>query len=233
MTQPSFSPPNIENEWQPLYKLGGISAVLTVILIPISIIAFFIWPIFPPNIFDIIQESKLAGIMSLDFMYFAGSILSIPFMLALYISLRRANPSYALIALVLGLIGITLIFAARPIFEMLSLSDQYAAATTEAEKSQLLAAGTALMPVFRGTAYYMHYILGTISLLIFAFLMLENEGYTKESAYFGIGSNLLAFALFIPGIGVYLSILSVLGLAVWDILVARSLFKLAKQDTPV
>lgn len=107
---------------------------------------------------------------------------------------------------------------------MVSLSDQYAAATTEAEKSQLLTAGAAVQEVFEGTAHIMHYVLGTISLLIFSLLMLENKLYTKVTTYVGIGSNLLAFALFTPTVGVYLSLISVFGLAVWDILIARVFF---------
>ncbi len=217
-----------EKEWQPLYRLGGISAIVTVVLIPLSIIAYFIWPIYPDNIFEVIQQSKLAGVMSLDLMYLLGNIVSIPLMLAVYISLRRAHPSYALIALVLWAVGLTLIFAARPIFEMVSLSDQYAAATTAAEKSQIMAAAIALQQLFNGTAYFMHYLLGTLSLLLFSYIMLDSQLYTKTVALVGIVSNLLAFALVIPTIGVYLSILSVFGLAIWYVLIARVLLRLAR-----
>jgi len=51
------------------------------------------------------------------------------------------------IALGLGLGGIALYFAVNPTLSMLYLSDQYAAATTDAQRSAFLAAGEALGPI--------------------------------------------------------------------------------------
>ena len=61
------------------------------------------------------------------------------------------NESYALLALVLGLIAAVLIVPARPISELFSLSELYAAATTDAARSQYLAAGEAILALFDGT----------------------------------------------------------------------------------
>jgi hypothetical protein len=49
------------------------------------------------------------------------------------------------IALALGLLGVAAYFASTAAFEILSLSNQYAAATTAAQKSTLLAAGQVLL----------------------------------------------------------------------------------------
>ena len=43
-----------------------------------------------------------------------------------------------------------------------------------------------------------------------------------------IGSSLFDFGLYVPVVGIYLSIFSVLFLFVWNILVARRLLQLAK-----
>ena len=48
----------------------------------------------------------------------------------------------------------------------------------------------------------------------------------ERPIYVGIVTNLLVFGLYVPGIGVYLSLLSVLGMALWYILIARALFQL-------
>jgi len=75
------------------------------------------------------------------------------------------NPSYALVALVVGLIGLVLLIPARPIVELFALSRQYAAATTDAARSQVLAASDALLALFGGTNWFMNTLLGALSLL--------------------------------------------------------------------
>ena len=221
-----------DTKWITLYKIGGVATVLSVALIPISIAAYFIWPLFPGDasaIFTLIQSDRLAGIMSLDFLYLLGNFFAVPIFLGLYVTLKRANESLSAIALALGLIGLVSLFPARPIIEMLSLSDQYACATTELQRSQLLAAGDAMLALFHGTAFQAHYILGSVSLLISSLLMLKSSTYSKTIAYMGIVANVLVFGLFVPTIGVYLSILSVFPfLTVWFILLARRFFQLGR-----
>jgi len=201
-------------------------------LIPFSIAAYFIWPLFPGDAlvtFTLIQSDRLAGVMSLDFLYLLGNFFAVPIFLALYVTLQRPNEPLSGIALVLGLIGLVSLFPARPIVEMLSLSDQYASATTEVQRTQLLAAGDAMLALFHGTAFQAHYILGSISLLISSLLMLESNVYNKATAYVGITANVLVFGLFVPTIGVYLSLLSVFPfLTIWFFLLARRLFHLGR-----
>jgi len=95
-----------DGRWQGLYKIGAVAALISVVIIPLSIVAFFIWPPFPDNILVVIQEDRLAGLMSLDFMYLLGNFFAIPFFLVLYVTLKEVNESWALIALTLGLLGL-------------------------------------------------------------------------------------------------------------------------------
>ena len=73
----------------------------------------------------------------------------------------------------LSLIGIMAFIVARPAFEMLSLSDGFAAATTDAQRSAYMAAGEASLAVFHGTAFWVSYLLGSIAGLILAAVMLR------------------------------------------------------------
>jgi hypothetical protein len=185
-----------DSRWAGLYKVGGVATVISAVLIPISIIAYFIWPTFPGNardIFELIQDDRLAGIMSLDFLYLVGNFVAIPIFLSLYITLKRASESWSAIALALGFVGLVCIIPARPIMEMLSLSDQYAAATTEAQRALFLAAGEATLALFEGTAFKVHYVLGAVSLLISSILMGRSDVYSKATATVGILANTLVF----------------------------------------
>lgn len=211
----------IDSGWNQLFKITAWGIILSAVTIPISMVVFFIWPPFPADIFAVIQGSKLAGVMSLDFMYVLGNAFALTLFPALYLALKGQNKSWALIALVLGLVALIALIPARPIVEMLQLSARYAAATSDAQRTIYQAAGEATLALFTGTAYYVHYILGTISLLISSILMLRSPFFSKAAAYVGIVSNVSAFGLLIPGIGVYISLVSVVGLLVWWLMLAR------------
>jgi hypothetical protein len=215
-----------DRRWRSLYRIGAVAAVISVVVIPLSIAAFFAWPLWPDNILAVIQQDWLAGLMGLDFMYLFSNVFAIPFFLVLYVTLKEVDEGWALIALVLGLIGLACLVLARPIPEMFALSDRYAAATTDAERATYLVAGESMLTHFHGMAYHAHYILGSASLLISSILMLRSTTFSKATAYVGIVTNIVVFGLYVPEVGVWISMLSVVGYLIWYILIARKLFQL-------
>lgn len=223
--------PGDDSRWQWLYRIGALAALSSVVIIPISIVAFFVWPTFPDNVLAVIQQDRLAGLMSLDFLYLLGNLFAIPFFLVLYVTLKEVDEGWALIALAMGLIGLACLVPARPILEMLALSDRHAAATTDAERAIYQAAAEATLALFRGTAFNAHYVLGSASLLISSVLMLRSDLFGKATAYVGLATNIVVFGLYVPQIGVYLSLLSVAGYIIWYILIARKLFRLGWGGT--
>ena len=64
--------------------------------------------------------------------------------LALFTALRRYDESLVVIGTTLALASTILFIAPNPAFAMLSLSSQYAAATTDVERTMFLTAGQAL-----------------------------------------------------------------------------------------
>jgi hypothetical protein len=224
-------------QWKELYRIGGIVAVVTVILILLVIATYPIWPYLPgttstEDIFAAIQANRLSGLISLDFILLINNLIGVLLFLALYVSLKQVNTSYALIALVLGLFAAVLIVPARPIFELVSLSDLYATATTDAAKNQYLAIGEAILAHFDGTAFKINTFFGGLSLLISSILMVRSNIFSKSTAYVGIVTNLAVCGFFLPGIGIVLLTLSVPGYLIWNIQLARSFFKMANAITP-
>ena len=143
------SPVELKTTWKRLYLLGGAAALLMAVLIPIQIIVFIFWP--PPSTvlgwFTLFEHSQLLGLLDMDLLLLVDQVLLSMVFLALYFALQQSNPSFVTIALVLGLLGVPAYFASAVAFEMLYLSNQYAAATTEAQKSTLLATGQVLLVV--------------------------------------------------------------------------------------
>jgi hypothetical protein len=215
-----------DSRWRSLYRISAVAAVISVVVIPLSIAVFFVWPLWPDNILAAIQQDWLAGLMGLDFMYLFSNVFAIPFFLVVYVTLKEVDEGWALIALVLGLLGLVCLVPARPIPEMFALSDQYAAAATDAERAIYLVAGESMLTHFHGVAYHAHYILGSASLLVSSFLMLRSVTFSRAIAYVGIVTNIVVFGLYVPEIGVWISMLSVVGYLIWYILIARRLFQL-------
>lgn len=228
---------NIETKdprWKELYKIGAIAAILSEIVLIIGIVAFFIYPFAPGNqstesIFLLLQNDQLGGLLSLDFHLVLGNLFGILLFLALYVSLRHVNESYALIALVLGLVADFLIFPARPISELFSISGLYASATTEIAKSQYLAAGEALLSLFNGTSWFLNTLLGGFSLLVSSLLMLRGNVFSKSTAIVGIITNAAVCLFFIPTIGTYLLLLSLPGYMIWFVQLTRGFLKMAQS----
>jgi hypothetical protein len=168
--------------------------------------------------------------VSLDLFLLIGNLFSVFLFLALYVSLRPVNPSYALVALAVGLIGLVLLIPARPIVELFALSRQYADATTDAARSQALAASDALLALFDGTNWFMNTLLGALSLLTSSLLMLRSKTYSRATAYAGIFTNAVVCGFFIPTLGKFLLFLSLPGYMIWYFLLARRFFQMGRDS---
>jgi len=134
-----------DSAWKPLYKVAGVAALIIAGLTVIQAIIFIAWP--PPGTvigyFTLLQNNRLLGLLSLDLLSMAVIALMGLIWLALYVALRRTSQSFMAIALTLAIVAVALYFSSNTVFNMLSLSSQYAAATTEAQRSSFLAAGQA------------------------------------------------------------------------------------------
>lgn len=222
-------------EWKSLYRLGGVAALLMFLL---TLVQSFIFITNPPpstviDYFTLFQRNKILGLLDLDFLLIVINVLLILIYLPLYVALSRFNKSYTLIALVLGLVGTTLFFTSREAtFGMLSLSNQYDAATTEVQRATLLAAGQALLTIYNGTAFDLSYILGGVVILIFSIVMLQSNVFSKAAAYVGIVMGVLMLVPPTVGtIGLLLSLISLIPTLIWLIPIARRLLQLARLET--
>ena len=220
------------SSWAGLYKLAGVSALLQVAIVIIQLVVFMSAP--PPlegtalEWFKLFQENPLIGLIDFEFLMVIYVILCIPIALALYTILRPVNPSWTAVYLTLTLLGVMCFIAARPAFEMLYLSQAYAAAQNDAQRAMVLAAGEAKVAAFHGTAFYINYILGSLTGLIISLVMLQSSIFSRKTAYVRIASSICDFGLFLPVVGMFVSILSVLFLAIWNIMIARRLSQLGK-----
>jgi Domain of unknown function (DUF4386) len=216
--------------WKPLYRVGGVSALITAVLIPLQIIVFIAWP--PPlegtasDWFTLFQSNRLLGLLSLDLLLLVDYVLLVPIVLAIYVALRRTSESLMAIATALYFVAIAAYFASNTAFEMLSLSEGYAAATTDAQRAMYLAAGQAMLATFEGTAFQVSYVLASVAGIIIGVVMLRSDVFSRVAAYALILGDVIGLGLYVPKIGIYLSVISVPVLWVWYVLIARRLIRL-------
>ena len=223
------NPSKSTHPWQTLHKLGGVTALAVLALIPIQMVVFFIWP--PPSSvigwFTLFQDNALVGLLDMDLLLIVDYLLLIGLFSALWASLRRANESLMAIALILQLVATATYLASTVAFEMLTLSNQYATATTEVERSIFLAAGQAMLATWQGTAFDVSYILSALAILTVSAVMLRSHHlFSKTTGYAGFSAGVLALVPPTAGtIGVVLSLVSLVPMVIWLALIARRLLR--------
>lgn len=231
MDRPDMSPETMAVHWRSLYRVAAASALASALLTPLAIVVFIIWP--PPyqgtteEWFGLFQDSWLLGLLSLDLLLMIIYVLLIPIFLALFAALRHHSESWMALGTVLGLISVAAYLASNTAFEMLNLSNQYASATTDAQRTELLAAGRAMLATYQGTAFHASYILGSLAGIIVSAVMLRSMAFGKGPSYAGILGNGVGLGLYLPVVGVMVSAASGVILWVWLVLVAHRFLRLA------
>jgi len=246
----------LDSGWKSLYRVGGVAALIAGVLfrrnIPAEIGLFsqHTAPVTVINWFALLQSNRLLGLSYLNIFDIVNYALVGLMFLALYAVLKPINKSYMAIATAFALLGIAVYFASNTAFSMLSLSAQYSAATNEAERTMLLAAGQAMLAINRfsspgahpGTGGYISLFLIAVAGLITSFVMLRSDVFNRATGYVGILANAFDLAyciafVFLPTIdSELLSIIFIpaagLFLMIWHIMVGWRLYQLWKATPP-
>lgn len=234
----------VDSTWKSLYQVGGACALIVAVLFIIEAIVYIATS--APNLadaggwFTLFHNNRLVGLLDFGILELYGLVLFVPLFLALYAALRRANETWMVIATILALIGTAANFATSKLFTLLALSDLYAAAITEAQRSQFLAAGQGALAV-SAAGGISGSVEGGIPLavagLIISAVMLQSALFGKVIAVVGILANGIGLAMYIgaaivPTMGgsplfAAFFLLSVL----WFILIARWLFEFGSANS--
>ena len=222
--------------WRLLFRVAGIVALLTAILIPLQVVAFIVWG--PPEggvleWFQLFQDDPVVALISYDLVMIIEEVLLVPIVIALFVVLRRSSRSLAAMATGLWLVSVALFIASNTAFDMLALSSGYAEASTAGRARRLSRrrAGRPCRFMEYGTAFVVGYVLASVAGVLVGVAMLRSAVFPALAGWVAIVANLLGLALFVPGIGVWLSIGSVLLLIVWFAVVGWRLLRL--PATPV
>ena len=230
-----------DNGWKGLFILGGICAILGVLVGVTDIVITMLsgasteqshrtmaeW-------FSFFQTNPLFAFQSLSFPQVISIILGIPLFLALYGAHRRINQAFASLALFISVIGGAVFIVNNAAIPLFVLSEKFASATTEVQRNLYLAAGEAIL--VKGEdftfAVFIAFFLSELAGLAMALVMLRGKFFGKPTSYTGIAGFglMIGFTCLSPIASFYQAamIIAMLGgllCMAWYILTALRLFK--------
>jgi hypothetical protein len=223
-----------------IYRLGGLAALVVVVLTLGEIVGFIFYPQ-PETIsdwFTLFQENMIIGLIDFWGLEVPMYLMFVFVFLALYCVLRNINEGFMAVAMIFIILGTGIFLATNNPFSMLSLSNQYAAAVTKAEQSAILAAGQAILVITGQRAvggFNVALFLVSVAGLMVSFVMLKSNSFDKFTAIVGILANALSLADYVRQAFTTSEIMALLVilpgallLVIWYILIGRRLYQLGK-----
>lgn len=237
-------------DWKRLYRVGGTAALLAVgvgliesgiTFLPAARSAVTVTVV---DWFRLFQGHPFLALRNLGLLNMFFNLTAIPAYLALYAALRKTNHGLAALATITAYIGVAIFFGTNRAFPMLDLSHRYAAATTDAERASLVAAGEAMLSVGQS------HVPGTFPAFFFAeaagiaisVAMLQSNVFAPVNATLGIvgfallmvSESLMSFVPAWESVGLILAMVAGLLSMAWYVLTALRLLKLGRgvsEDT--
>lgn len=229
------------SDWRGLCWTGGIAALILIVYSLATIVQLLVLggqPATAAEAFSLLQHHRVVGLLRLDLPTVVALPLYYFLFLGLFAALRRADRANAILSTSLAFVGVTLVLATPTALSMIPLSEKYAAATTEAARMQLQAAGETILAtdMWHGTGAILGGILLQSGAVLISVVMLRSTVFGRTTAYVGILTHGLDLAhivlgLFLPVAGVVLMALAGPLYLVWLPLIGRRLLQLAAPDS--
>lgn len=175
---------------------GGLAAIIVLLIFPAQLSVFALaWP--PPETaqayFDLLNEDRLVGLLSLDLLLMVDWVVLLVLWGGLFAALSPRAPKTMFVALALVLVSTVAYFVSNTIFEMASLSAQYSAAATSAERATILAAGEVALSTFEGPWFTASYVLSGAAVTLASILMWRETRFGRLVGGIGVAYGVLQF----------------------------------------
>jgi hypothetical protein len=228
-----------DSDWGRLCRTGGIAAWMLAAYCIATMVQLLVLggpPATAAEAFRLLQNGKIVGLLRLDVLTVLALPLYYLLFLGLFAALRRADFTNALVSTLLAFAGVTLALATPTAISMMLLSERHAAATPEAGRAQLQAAGEAILAsdIWHGTGAIMGGILVQSGAVLICIVMLRSGAFGKATAYLGIvmhGLDLahIVLGLFLPAAGIVLMAIAGPLYPIWFLLVGRGLLRMGSR----
>ena len=225
--------------WAGLYRVGG-AAPLVAALLYLSQFLILLsgetYPTDPQAWFDLFGRSRILGLFFLNALDIVSISLVGLMFLALYVALRRTSPSSMAVGAFLAFLGVAVFVSARAaaVTATLSLSEAYAAATSQAQRSQLVAAGLAVHATSRATPETLGFLLIAVGGAVTSAVMLRSGIFNRSAGYLGLLAGLATLAndvsiVVTPSVAPFLMPVNGLLWLVWWLMIGSGLLRLSRS----
>jgi hypothetical protein len=224
-----------DSDWNILCLAGGIAALILLVYSLATLVQLALLggePATANEAFTLLHNNRILGLVRLDL----PTALALPFyyilLLGLFGALKRTGAVFSMVSTALSFVGVTLIIAAPGALSMLALSDKYSAATTDLARSQLQAAGEAILAadMWHGTAAFVGGLLLQCGTLLVSVVMLRSNVFSKTTAIVGIVAHGLDLVhILLPGVGVALMAVAGPLYLIWFPMVGLRLLQLGRS----
>lgn len=237
---------NFDSQWKSIYKLGALASLIFVLIALLDIVASIMGggeAAAPGTLnvidwFTLFQDDPFHAFQNLGLFNIFEQTLLILVFLALYAAHRKVDKVFSAFAMILQFIGTAIYISSSAVIPIYALSGKYAVATTDAQRSMLLAAGQAILTRgedFTPGAFMGFFFLGMAGIVI-SFVMLRGKVFSKAASYSGILGTIILFiftvwATFVPSFYNLALIFAMFGgifSIAWLILISLRLFQLAR-----
>jgi hypothetical protein len=224
--------------WHGLYRAGGVAAFLFILLTLVSGVLLAITPqppstgetgTLPGGVATLQYIAAHKSAYLLNMIAFVGPVsVTMVVFLALYIVLKHVSKSTAAVGAVVGIASLVLCLAPLgQLFSLVPLSDQYATATTAAQRAMVATTANGLLAQINSVS--IGGILYAVGVLILSLAMLRGV-FHKAVAYLGIVSGVVGIVCesLRPVIGAWYGIYGIL--LIWLLAVGWKLLRLNGKE---
>lgn len=245
----------LDPQWKALYGVAGVAALVAAIVFRRNLAEEYLllrilgiirsgpnaFPGDAASWFTLLRTHRLIGLNFLNLFDMVNYALAGLIFLGLCAALYRINKTFVSLAMALTFVAVAVYFASNQAFALLSLSDQYSVATTDLQRSALLAAGQALLAIHNsganyGSGPYVSFLFANLAGLIIAAVMLRSSMFGKLAAWMGILANFFGLSyyltlVFAPSMSAIPLSASAPFLLIWYLVVGRKLLRLGSATS--
>ena len=232
--------PSQDAGWRSACRIGGGAALVSLLASLATMVVLFTVggpPETAEETFTVLRDSRIEGLFRLELLTLFNVGAYYLWFFGLYAALKRTDDAFSALATLLAFAGVTLFLASHPLGSLITLSDRWAVAATEAQRQQLLAAGEAIMAadMWHSTGAAFGGLIIECGAIVISLVMLQSTIFSRTTAWVGLATHGLdltqiLLGIFVPAVKVAIMMVAGPLYLVWFFLVGRRLLQLGQSS---